>query len=108
MAEVTISERADAVLRRVRSREAGRLTISIDTGCCEGTAPHLYADYVLPYGSTEIGTIADIPVFVPPHLKDQYEHARILIDAVDDEASDAMSLETRLGMRLTLRHVPRP
>jgi uncharacterized protein (DUF779 family) len=104
MAKVTTTDDAVSVLRQVRERRGGTLTISIDTGCCEGTAPHLYEDYILPYGSTEIGRSGDIPVFVPPHLSALYENASILIDVVDEEASDAMSLETSLGKRFVLRH----
>jgi uncharacterized protein (DUF779 family) len=104
MAKVTTTDSAISILRQVRERRSGTLTISIDTGCCEGTAPHLYEDYILPYGSTEIGRVADVPVFVPPHLAELYENASILIDVIDEEASDAMSLETALGKRLVLRH----
>jgi uncharacterized protein (DUF779 family) len=104
-ATVTVSGRATEILRRVRETAAGPLTISIDSGCCEGTAPHLYDNYVVPHGSVEIARAADIPVFIPPHFQDQYDGVRFEIDAVDDENSDAMSLETRLGVRLVMRHV---
>ena len=104
MAVVRTTQGAIEVLRRVREQRSGELTLSIDTGCCEGTAPHLYEDYVLPYGSTEIGRADDIPVFVPPHLSSLYEEAQILIDVIDEQASDVMSLETSFGKRLVLRH----
>ena len=105
MASVEFTENAREVLQRVRASRAGVLTISIDTGCCEGTAPHLYEDYMLPYGSTAIGEADGVSVYVPPHLAALYENASIVIDAVDEEASDVMSIETSLGKRLVLRHV---
>ena len=89
----------------MRETVAGELTISIDTGCCEGTAPHLYDNYVLPYGSIEVGRADGIGIFVPPHLEEQYDGACFEIDAIEDQGSDAMSLETRLGKRLVMRHV---
>jgi len=110
VAELHVSESAAAVIRQVRqARQAtnargGALTITIDGGCCEGTAPHLYADYVVPAGCIEIGRFDDIPVFLPPQLGAQYASAHLTIDVVDDPASDAMSLETELGKRLVLRH----
>ncbi len=104
MAKLTISESAAAVLRQIREQSSGRLTISIDGCCCEGTAPHLYENYLLPYGVHEIGVAEGIPVYVPQHLEDSYEQAVVRIDVVDDETSDAMSLETALGKRLVLRH----
>ncbi len=99
-----MSDRAADVLARVRENVAGPLTISIDGGCCEGTAPHLYDNYVVPYGSIEVARVADIPVFVPPHLAQQYDGVSFELDARDDENSDALSLETRLGVRLVMRH----
>jgi len=104
MTKLTISESAAAVLRQIREQASGRLTISIDGGCCEGTAPHLYENYLLPYGVHEIGRAEDIPVYVPQHLEESYAGAVVRIDVVDDEMSDAMSLETALGKRLVLRH----
>lgn len=103
MTKLIVSESAATVLREIRAHSSGRLTISIDGGCCEGTAPHLYENYLLPYGVHEIGRAEDIPVFIPQHLKDNYAGAAVRIDVIDDEMSDAMSLETALGKRLVLR-----
>ena len=47
--------------------------------------------------------MADIPVFLPREWQELYADAKLLIDVVDDPASDAMSLETRLGKRLVIR-----
>lgn len=99
-----MSEEAAAVIREVRSRRRGALTITIDGGCCEGTAPHLYEDYVVPSGAAEIGRIDGIPVFIPGHLHEQYAATRVVIEVVDDPLSDALSLETALGKRLVVRH----
>ena len=103
MAVLTITERASAALREATAGRRGQLTITIDGGCCEGTAPHLYEDHVLPWGAHCIGELEGVPVYVPVHLKPQYEEARVNIDAVDEPVSDAMSLESRLGVRFVLR-----
>ncbi len=110
MAELHVTAAAATVIRQVRkarhaaNARGGTLTITIDGGCCEGTAPHLYSGYVVPAGCIEIGRFDDIPVFIPPQLGAQYASTRLTIDVVDDPASDAMSLETELGKRLVLRH----
>jgi uncharacterized protein (DUF779 family) len=103
MATLTVTDRAADILRKVRADRSGVLTISIDGGCCEGTAPHLYEDYLLPYGAFEIGRAEGIPVYVPAHLRDQWVDARITLDLVGEDSSDAMSLETEHGVRLVLR-----
>ena len=104
VSELRVSEGAATVIREVRSSRGGTLTITIDGGCCEGTAPHLYEDYVVPAGCVEIGRFDDIPVYVPGALGEQYADARVTIDVIDDPVSDALSLETSLGKRLVLRH----
>jgi len=103
MAEIRVSERAAEVLRAIRSERSGELTISIDSGCCDGTAPHLYEDYVLPYGAVELGRAEGIPVFIAPHFAEAWKHVRATLDVLDDPASDALSLETARGVRLVLR-----
>ncbi len=107
MAEIEISERARQILRRVRSERSGALTITIDGGCCEGTAPHLYENYVVPYGSEEITRVEGIPVLAPQALAELWREARAVLDLVDEDSSDAMSLETEYGVRLVLRDLGR-
>jgi len=59
-----VSDEAAAVIREVRSDRGGTLTITIDGGCCEGTAPHLYENYVVPAGCIEIGRFDGIAVYI--------------------------------------------
>ena len=104
MSDLHVSDEAAAVIREVRSDRGGTLTITIDGGCCEGTAPHLYENYVVPAGCIEIGRFDGIAVYIPGALGAQYASARVIIDVIEDPLSDAMSLETSLGKRLVLRH----
>jgi len=104
MANVTVTSRAAEVLRRIRSERGGVLTITIDGGCCEGTAPHLYEDYVVPYGSHAIGEAEGVEILVPPSFKEQYENAAITLDLIDQPLSDVLSIETEHGVRLVMRH----
>ena len=103
MAKLEVSEAAARIIRAVRAERTGVLTISIDGGCCEGTAPHLYEDYVLPAGAHYVGEVEDVGVYVPGHLKDQYERTGVTIDLIEEDGSDSMSIETELGRRLVLR-----
>jgi uncharacterized protein (DUF779 family) len=98
-----VSPTAATILRSVRGARHGRLTITIDGGCCDGTAPHLYENYVLPAGAEMIGRAEGIPVYVPGALAEQYRDARVRLDLVEDPSSDALSLETEHGVRLIVR-----
>ena len=87
----------------MRAARAGALTFTIDGGCCEGTAPHLFEDAVLAGGAERIGDVAGVPVYLQPAMAAPYRAATVTIDVVDDPTSDAMSLETEYGLRFVLR-----
>ena len=99
---LTVTERAAEMIRRIRSERPGTLTITIDSGCCEGTAPNLYENYLVPYGFAEIGRAEGIPVLVPASWKEQWLATPVTLDLIDDDSSDAMSLETEHGFRFFL------
>jgi len=103
MTTVHITPRASDVVARVRSERSGALTFTIDGGCCEGTAPHLFEDTVITPGTEQIGEVAGVPVYLQPAMVAPYRAAEITIDVVDEPTSDAMSLETEYGLRFVLR-----
>jgi len=103
MATVAVTEQAASLLREIRAERSGRLSITIEGGCCEGSAPHLYEDYLVPAGSEAIGSAEGIPVYLPPPLDRLYGGAALIIDVVEDPTSDAFSVETTRGVRLVLR-----
>ena len=103
MTTVHITARAADVVTRVRGERAGALTFTIDGGCCEGTAPHLFEDAILAGGAEQIGNVAGVPVYLQPAMAAPYRAATVTIDVVDDPTSDAMSLETEYGLRFVLR-----
>ena len=102
MPTVRITPRAAEVVARVRAGRAGILTFTIDGGCCEGTAPHLFEDAVL-VGVDPVGEVAGVPVYLQAAMTKLYADADVTIDVVDEPMSDAMSLETEYGLRFVLR-----
>ena len=103
MTTVHITPRAAEIVTRVRAERSGALTFTIDGGCCEGTAPHLFEDAVLAGSVEKIGDVEGVPVYLQPAMVDAYRAAEVTIDVVDDPMSDAMSLETEYGLRFVLR-----
>jgi len=103
MPTIDITARAAEIVERVRAQRSGPLTFTIDGGCCEGTAPHLYEHYVLAPGAHAVAEVCAVPVYMPEAMATLYEDARVTIDVVDDPLSDAMSLETEYGVRFVLR-----
>jgi uncharacterized protein len=103
MTTVDITPQAAAVVSRIRGERAGRLTFTIDGGCCEGTAPHLFEDAVLTSGAQKVGEVEGVAVYLQPAMVPVYADAEILIDVIDEPTSDALSLETAYGLRFVLR-----
>jgi len=103
MTTVRITEAAAAVVARVRTQRSGPLTFTIDGGCCEGAAPHLFEHAVITSAAREVGTAAGVPVYLQSAMIEPYEHADVTIDVIDEPLSEAMSLETEFGLRFVLR-----
>jgi hypothetical protein len=107
MTTFRITPRAAEIVSRVRRERSGPLTFTIDGGCCEGTAPHLFEDAVLPPNAEKAGVVEGVPVYLQPAMVVPYADATVTIDVVDEPMSDAMSLETEYGVRFVLREEPR-
>ena len=103
MTTVHITPRAASVVLRIRSERRGRLTFTIEGGCCEGTAPHLFEDAVLTPGAEKVGEVEGVAVYLQPAMIPMYAGADVTIDVIDEPLSDAMSLETGYGLRFVLR-----
>jgi len=103
MTIVRITPRAAEILARVRSARSGALTFTIDGGCCEGTAPHLFEDAVITSAARRVGEVDGVPVYLQSAMIEPYRNADVTIDVVDEPLSEAMSLETEFGLRFVLR-----
>ncbi len=103
MTTVRITPRAAEVVNRLRRERSGPLTFTIDGGCCEGTAPHLFEDAVITSGAEKVGEVEGVPVYLQPAMAGLYTDADVTIDIIDEPASDALSLETEYGLRFVLR-----
>ena len=103
MTTVRITPRAAAVVSHVRRERTGPLTFTIDGGCCEGTAPHLFEHAVVTAGAEKVGEVEGVPVYLQPAMVPLYADAVVTIDVVEEPVSDALSLETEYGLRFVLR-----
>lgn len=93
-----------AVLERLRRQdpEAGFVLV-LGSGCCEGTAPHLFRDYVLTPEHRRMGEVAGIPVYGDAHVRGLYGQRPLTLDAEADPTADGFSAEIALGWRFVLR-----
>jgi uncharacterized protein (DUF779 family) len=84
-------------------RPADAFTFVFGSGCCEGTAPHLFADYARTAAHEHVGEVGGIGVFADGHVRRLYDARTVVIDAEKDPLADGYSAEIPLGWRFTLR-----
>jgi uncharacterized protein (DUF779 family) len=96
--------RAEDVVARVReARPGARLVFVFGSGCCEGTAPHLFTDYTLTPEQERVGEVGEVGVFADGHVRRLYAGRAITLDAEEDPLADGFSAEIPLGWRFVLR-----
>jgi uncharacterized protein (DUF779 family) len=101
---VVFTDSALEVLRRVRAaRGDAPLVFVFGEGCCEGTAPHLFANHWVGPTQAEVGRADDVPVYADDHLRGLYAGRTVTVDAEEDPAADGFSAEVELGWRFVLR-----
>ena len=104
---VDVTPLAEAVVARVRAARPGeQLVFVFGSGCCEGTAPHLFAGYALTPEHVGVGSVAGVGVFADAHVRRLYAGRRVLLDAEEDPLADGFSAEIPLGWRFVLRPAP--
>ena len=101
---VGATPQAEAVVARVRAAHPGDDFVFVfGSGCCEGTAPHLFARYTLTPVQEEVGAVGGVGVFADAHVRRLYGDRTIVIDAEEDPLADGFSAEIPLGWRFVLR-----
>jgi uncharacterized protein (DUF779 family) len=95
------------VVRQVRAARPGApLVFVFGEGCCEGTAPHLFANHLVRPDEREVGRAGDVPVLAGERMRALYAGRRLVVDAVEDPRADGFSAEVELGCRFTIARSP--
>jgi uncharacterized protein (DUF779 family) len=106
--EVVLTPAASDALSRTRGERGDGLTFVIGNGCCDSTAPFLFASYVAGPGETRVGDVEGVPVFLDASLAALFDGYEVVIDAAPDPGGDSFSCETELGVRFSMERVPAP
>jgi uncharacterized protein (DUF779 family) len=102
--DVRSTARAENVVRRVvAERPEAAFVFVFGSGCCEGTAPHLFADYALTTANEPVGTVAGETVYADGNVRRLYEGRTVTLDAEEDALADGFSAEIPLGYRFVLK-----
>jgi uncharacterized protein (DUF779 family) len=103
---VVLTPRAASVIDRVRAARGEALALVIGNGCCDSTAPFLFADYLPGPSERRVCDAGGVPVFVDDSVAPSFAGREVVIDASDDPQPDSFSCESELGVRFVLSRLP--
>jgi uncharacterized protein (DUF779 family) len=105
---VVLTPAAADVIRRVKETQNGRdLSLVIGNGCCDSTAPFLFAGYFAGPNEREVSDADGVRVFVEDGIARSLEGREVVVDASEgDVHPDSFSCEAELGFRFTLDRLP--
>jgi uncharacterized protein (DUF779 family) len=105
---VVLTPEAEDALRRVARERREDLTMVIGNGCCDSTAPFLFAGYLGGPNEAAVGEVAGVPVLLDTALLELFEGREVVIDAAPAPGDDSFSCETELGLRFSMERLPLP
>ena len=106
MTSVQVTDVARQVLDRVRAEREGELALVIGNGCCDSTAPYLFADYLPGPNEHRIGEVDGVSVFIDDSVLQSFDGTEVVVDARDDPQPDSFSCEAEIGYRFVLQRLP--
>ena len=105
---VVLTGAATDALQRTRTARGEDLVFVIGNGCCDSTAPFLFASYIPGPAEQRVGEVDGVPVILETPLVGLFEGYEVVIDAAPDPGGDSFSCETELGVRFSMERVPLP
>lgn len=106
--DVVLTDSARDALSRTREGRGPDLTFVIGNGCCDSTAPFLFASYMPGPAEERVGEVEGVPVLLETGLVELFDGYEVVIDAAPDPGGDSFSCETELGVRFSMERVPLP
>ena len=105
---VVLTAAAADALDRTRALRGDDLTFVIGNGCCDSTAPFLFAAHIAGAAEERVAEIDGVPVMLDAGLVDLFDGYEVVIDVAPDPGGDSFSCETELGLRFSMERVPAP
>jgi uncharacterized protein (DUF779 family) len=104
---VVMTDAAKEVIDRVREQRGDDLSLVIGNGCCDSTAPFLFAGYFAGPNEREVSVTDGVRVFVEEGIAKSFDGREVVVDAsAGDAQPDSFSCESELGFRFTLDRLP--
>lgn len=104
---IVLTDAAVDVIGQVRAARGDDLSLVIGNGCCDSTAPFLFAGYMAGPNELEVANLHGVRVFVEDGIARSFEGREVVVDAsAGDVQPDSFSCEAELGYRFSLDRLP--
>jgi uncharacterized protein (DUF779 family) len=104
--QIVLTDAARDILDRVKAERRVQLALVIGNGCCDSTAPFLFANYMAGPNERLVGRVAEVSVFLDESLARSFAGTEVVVDAREDPQPDSFSCEAELGYRFCLERMP--
>src|SRR5207253_5492137 len=78
-ARIVMTDSAREIVERVKAERGESLSLVIGNGCCDSTAPFLFAGYMAGPNELRIGSVADIEVFLDRSLEETFAGTEVIV-----------------------------
>ena len=101
---VTATPAALALIKELQLSHGAELLFHQSGGCCDGSAPMLFAkgDYLTGGNDVLVGEIGGVPFYMNDDQYSRWKHTDLIIDAIDG-IGGMFSLENGTGKRFLTR-----
>jgi len=103
--KVVAHESFKTMLDKVRRDRKGELVVYLGEGCCDGTAPYLYENFILEPAAVKVGDAYGVPVYTSPRLAALHAGETWVLSVIPS-VSDSFSIESDYGLQLVLSPQP--
>jgi uncharacterized protein (DUF779 family) len=104
---IVLTDAAKVLIERVRDARGDDLSLVIGNGCCDSTAPFLFAGYFAGPNEREVAVRDGVRILVEDGVAASFWGREVVIDAHEGGGElDTFSCEGELGYRFTLDRLP--
>lgn len=98
------TDAAIRLIKEIQLRHGADLLFHQSGGCCDGSAPMLFAegDYIVGDRDVRVGEIAGVPFYMNADQYERWKHTDLTIDAIDG-VGGMFSLDNGTGRRFLTR-----
>lgn len=104
--KVVANQQIAAMLDKVRRDRKGVLLVYLGEGCCDGTVPYLFENFIVEPTAVQIGDAYGVPIRTSQRLAALHKGETWVLSVISSNR-DSFSIESDYGLQLVLSPQPK-